>query len=89
VCKWPKREEQKILLVPNPANPLKSSSEEKAIQKAGFVLLRLPNLEVGNDGLENLQSLDFANPEPGSRRLTSFKQLVCKIKQEIHHQTSN
>jgi hypothetical protein len=57
------REEQKILLVPNPPDPLKSSSGEKTVQKAGLVLLRLLDLEAGNHGLNNLQSLDFAKPE--------------------------
>jgi hypothetical protein len=55
----------KILQVPNPADPLKSSSGENAVQKAGFVLLRLLDLEAGNHGLRDLQSLDFTKPEPG------------------------
>jgi hypothetical protein len=55
----------KILQVPNPVDPLKSSNREKVIQKAGFVLLRLLGPKVGNHGLRNLQSLDFAKPEPG------------------------
>jgi hypothetical protein len=49
----------KILQVPNPVDPLKSSNEEKAVQKPGFVLLQLLAPEVGNHGLKNLQSLDF------------------------------
>jgi hypothetical protein len=53
----------KILQVPNPANPLKSSSGEKAVQKARFVLLRLLDLEAGDHGLKNFQFLYFANPE--------------------------
>jgi hypothetical protein len=65
----------KILQVPNPADPLKSSNREKDVQKIGFVLLWLLAPEAGNHGLKNLQSLE----------LTSFKQLVCKIKEEIHH----
>jgi hypothetical protein len=55
----------KILEVPNPADPLKSSSGETAVQKVGFVLLWLLDLEAENHGLENLQLLDFAKPEPG------------------------
>jgi hypothetical protein len=55
----------KILQVPNPADPLKSSSGEKAVQKAGFLLLQLLDLETGNHGLKNLQSLDIAKPKPG------------------------
>jgi hypothetical protein len=51
-----------ILQVPNPANPLKSSSGEKSV-KAGFVLLRLLAQEAGNNELKILQSLDFAKPE--------------------------
>jgi hypothetical protein len=54
----------KILQVPNPADPLKSSNREKSI-KAGFVLLRLLAPEAENHGMENLQSLDFAKPEIG------------------------
>jgi len=64
----------KILQVPNPANPLKSSNGEKAIQKAGFVLLRLRALEAENHGLNLV-----------IHKLTSSKQLVCKIKEEIYH----
>jgi len=52
-----------ILQVSNPADPLKSSIGEKSV-KAGFVLLRLLASEAGNHGLKNLQSLDFAKPEP-------------------------
>jgi hypothetical protein len=33
--------------------------------KADFVLLQLLAPEAGNLGLKNLQSLDFARPEPG------------------------
>jgi hypothetical protein len=55
----------KILQVPNFANPLKSSNGEQTVLKAGFVLLRLQAPEAGNHGLKNLQSLDFARPEPG------------------------
>jgi hypothetical protein len=55
----------KIPQVPKLADPLKSSNEEKAVQKAGFVLLRLLALEAVNHGLKNLQSLDFAKPKPG------------------------
>jgi hypothetical protein len=55
----------KIVQVLNPADPLKSSSGEKAVQKAGFVLLRLLDLEAGNKGLKNIQSLDIAKLEPG------------------------
>jgi len=61
----PKERNKTILLVPNPADPLKSSSGEKAVQKAGFELLRLLDLEAGNHGLKNLQSLDFTKPETG------------------------
>jgi hypothetical protein len=53
-----------ILQVPNPADPLKSSNEEKSV-KAGFVLLRLLAQEAGNHILKILQSLDFAKPETG------------------------
>jgi hypothetical protein len=53
----------KILQVPNPIGPLKSSSGEKVVQNSGFVLLRLLDLEAGNHRLTNLQSLDFAKPE--------------------------
>jgi hypothetical protein len=53
-----------ILQVPNPADPLKSSNEEKSV-KARFVLLRLLAPEAGNHGLKYLQSLDFAKPETG------------------------
>jgi len=60
-----KKRGTKILKVPNPADPLKSRSGEKAVQKAGFVLLRLLAQEAGNHGLKNLQSLDFAKPETG------------------------
>jgi hypothetical protein len=60
-----KKRRTKILQVPNPADPLKSQSGEKVVQKAGFVLLQLLDLEARNHGLENLQSLDFAKPEPG------------------------
>jgi hypothetical protein len=55
----------KLLIVPNPTDPLKSSNGEKAVQKAGFELLQLLASEAGNHGLKNLQSLDFAKPEPG------------------------
>jgi hypothetical protein len=55
----------KILQVPNPTDPLKSSNGEKTVFKAGFVLLRLIAQEDGNHGLKILQSLDFARPEPG------------------------
>jgi len=61
----PKRKEQQILQVPIPVDPLKSSNGEKAVQKAGFVLLQLLASEAGNHGLKNLQSLDFAKPETG------------------------
>jgi hypothetical protein len=44
----------KILQVPNPSNPLKSSNGEQTVLKAEFVLLRLLALEVGNHGLKNL-----------------------------------
>jgi hypothetical protein len=54
----------KILQVPNPADPLKSSNGEKSV-KARFVLLRLLALEARNHGLKNLQLLVFARPEPG------------------------
>jgi hypothetical protein len=60
-----KKRGTKMLQVPNPDDPLKSRSREKAVQKAGFVLLRLLDLEAGNHGLENLQSLYFAKPELG------------------------
>jgi hypothetical protein len=79
----------KILQVPNPADPLRSSNGEKAVQKAGFVLLRLLALEAGNHLLKKkkkknsrliLQSLNLV-----IRILTFSKQLVCKIKEEIHH----
>jgi hypothetical protein len=63
-CKWPKREEQKILLAPKPPDPLKSSSGEKAVQKAGFVLFQVLDLEARNHGLENLLSIDFEKAEP-------------------------
>jgi hypothetical protein len=54
-----------ILQIPNSSDPLKSSNGEKAVQKAGFVLLRLLALEAGKQGLKNLQSLDFAKLETG------------------------
>jgi hypothetical protein len=55
----------KILQVLNPADPLKSSNEEKSVQKAGFVLLRLlPGIK--NHRLKKkIQSLDFAKTEIG------------------------
>jgi hypothetical protein len=37
----------KILQVPNPADPLKSSNGEKIVKKAGFELLRLLAPEAG------------------------------------------
>jgi hypothetical protein len=55
----------KILQVLNAADPLKSRNGEKAVQKAGFVLLQLLDLEAGNHKLKNPQSLDFAKPETG------------------------
>jgi hypothetical protein len=56
----------KILQVPNPANPLKSSDGEQTVLKAGFVLLQVLAPEAGNHGLKKkLQSLDFAKPENG------------------------
>jgi hypothetical protein len=54
----------KILQVPNPTDPLKSSNREKSV-KAGFVLLRLLAQEAENHELKELQSLDFEKPEPG------------------------
>jgi hypothetical protein len=60
-----KKRGTKILKVPNPADPLKSRSGEKAVQKAGFVLLWILELEPGKHVLETLQSLDFGKPEPG------------------------
>jgi hypothetical protein len=53
-----------ILQLPNPVDPLKSSNGEKSV-KAGFVLLQLLAPEAENQGLKNLQSLDFAKPETG------------------------
>jgi hypothetical protein len=58
-----KKRGTKILQVPNPADALKLSNEEKAIQMPGFVLLRLLDLEAGNHRLKNLESLDFAKPK--------------------------
>jgi hypothetical protein len=46
----------KILQVPNPADPLKSSNGEKSVT-AGFVELRLLAPEAGSHGLKSLQSL--------------------------------
>jgi hypothetical protein len=71
-----------ILQVPNPADPQKSSNGEKSV-KARFILLQLSAQEAGNHGLKNLlilQSLKLV-----IRRLTSSKQLVCNITEEIHH----
>jgi hypothetical protein len=42
----------KILKVPNPADPLKSSNREKAVQKIGFVLLWLLAPNAGNPWTE-------------------------------------
>jgi hypothetical protein len=53
----------KILQVPNPAGPLKSSDRERFVHKARFVLLRLLAPKAGNHRLKNLQSLEFAIPE--------------------------
>jgi hypothetical protein len=50
-----------ILQVPNLADPLKSSNEEKFV-KAGFVLLRHLAQEAKNHGLKDLQSIVFAKP---------------------------
>jgi hypothetical protein len=42
----------KILQVPNPADPLKSSNREKDVQKIGFVLLWLLAPNAGNPWTE-------------------------------------
>jgi hypothetical protein len=75
----------KILKVPNPPDALKASNGEKSVQKEGFMLLRLLAPEPENHRLKNLQSLDFPKPELVICRLTSFKQLLCRIKEKIHH----
>jgi hypothetical protein len=75
----------KILHVPNPANPLKSSNGEQTALKAGFVLLRLLAPEAGNHGLKTFNRLILQRLKLVIRRLTSSKQLVCKINEEIHH----
>jgi hypothetical protein len=54
-----------ILQVSNPADPLNASNREKFVPEVGFVLLRLLAPKAGNHGLKNLQSFDFAKPEPG------------------------
>jgi hypothetical protein len=73
-----------ILQVPNPTNPLKSSNEEKSV-KAGFVLLRLLAKEAGNHVLKIFNLLILQSLNLVIRRLTSSKQLVCKIIEQIHH----
>jgi hypothetical protein len=75
----------KILQVPNPANPLKSSNREKTILKVGFVLLWLLAQEVGNHGLKTFNLLILQSLNLVIHRLTFFNQLVCKINDEIHH----
>jgi hypothetical protein len=76
----------KIFQVPNPVDPLKASNREKSVQKAGFVLLRLLAPEAGNHRLKKkLQRLILQSLNLVIRRLTSSKQLVCKINEKIHH----
>jgi hypothetical protein len=60
-----KERNKRIFLVPNPVDPLKSSSGEKSVQKTGFVLLQLLVPEARNHGLKNLQCHDFAKPATG------------------------
>jgi hypothetical protein len=74
-----------IIQVLNPPDPLKSSNGEKSIKKAGFVLLRLLAQEAGNHGLKTFNLLILRSLKLVMRKLTSSKQLVCKINEEIHH----
>jgi hypothetical protein len=76
---------KKTFQVPNPAYPLKSSTGEKSVQKAGFVLLRLLAQEAGNHGLKTFNLLILQSLKLVIRILTSSKQPVCKINEEIHH----
>jgi hypothetical protein len=71
------KRETKILQVPKPADPLKSSNEEKTVLKDGFVLLRLLDQEAKNHGLKTFNLLILQSLKLVIRRLTSSKQLVC------------
>jgi hypothetical protein len=77
----------KILQVPNPIDPLKSSNKEKIVLKAGFVLLGLRKprtVDWKTFSCLILQSLNLV-----IHILTSSKQLVYKINEEIHYWTFN
>jgi hypothetical protein len=78
----------KILKVPNPADPLKARDGEISVHKARFVLLRLLSPEAGNHRLKNFSHLSLQSLNLIIRRLKSFSQLVCKIKEKIHYWTS-